>query len=194
MISKELVWKLLTEQILNPDTQWSLGTFGAIAEFSRDPAEPVKLTTSGSEISAVTERGGLNIHMVEGLRPFASESVTKLSWAHRVALCLPKSACEMSRRTVLTELGPDSSALRRGDRESTLLDLGLYALQADLCIRVADNAVTAKLREHVGRSVFEPGNPAMGIILAANPHRVFISRMGRVEVYQVHTRMCFQSF
>jgi hypothetical protein len=35
-----------------------------------------------------------------------------------------------------------------------------------------------------GRSVFEPGNPAMGVILAANPHRVFISRIGRIEVYQ----------
>jgi hypothetical protein len=32
--------------------------------------------------------------------------------------------------------------------------------------------------------VFEPGNPAMGMILAANPHRVFISRLGRIEVYQ----------
>ena len=33
-------------------------------------------------------------------------------------------------------------------------------------------------------AVFEPGNPAMGMILAANPHRVFISRLGRIEVYQ----------
>jgi hypothetical protein len=32
--------------------------------------------------------------------------------------------------------------------------------------------------------VFEPGNPAMAMILAANPHRVFISRLGRIEVYQ----------
>jgi hypothetical protein len=30
----------------------------------------------------------------------------------------------------------------------------------------------------------EPGNGAMAAILAANPHRVFISRIGRVEVYQ----------
>jgi hypothetical protein len=32
--------------------------------------------------------------------------------------------------------------------------------------------------------VFEPGNPAMAMILTANPHRVFISRLGRIEVYQ----------
>ena len=184
MISKEQIWKLLNEQVINPDTLWSLGTFGAIAEFSRDATEAVRISTSGSDISAVTGRGGLTLHMVEQLRPFASESITMLNWAHRVALCLPKSACEMSRRSVLTELGPDRGALRVEDRGHTLFDLGLDALQTDLCVRVGDEATVAQLREHVGGSVFEPGNPAMGIILASNPHRVFISRVGRVEVYQ----------
>jgi hypothetical protein len=184
MISKEQVSKLLNEQVLNPDTQWSLGTFGAIAEFSRDPTEAVKISTSDPGISAVTGRGGLTIHMVEELRLFASESITRLNWAHRVALCLPRSACAMNRRSVLTELGPDTGALRVEDRGGVLFDLGLDALQADLCVRLADEATVAQLREHVGGSVFEPGNPAMGIILASNPHRVFISRVGRLEVYQ----------
>ena len=44
--------------------------------------------------------------------------------------------------------------------------------------------MAARLRQHAGRPVFEPGNPAMGMILQANPHRVFISRLGRIEVYQ----------
>jgi hypothetical protein len=184
MISQAQILKLLTEHILNAGTQWSLGTFGAIAEFSRDPDEPVKLTTSEEEIAAVTKRGGVAIRMVEGLRPFASESITRLNWNHRVALCLTKSACAMSQRAVLTELGPDTGALRAEDRGNILFDLGLDALQADLCIRLADAAVVANLRAHVGRSVFEPGNPAMAIILSASPHRVFISRVGRIEVYQ----------
>ena len=34
---------LLQREISDPDTQWSLGTFGAIAEFSRDHGEPVQL-------------------------------------------------------------------------------------------------------------------------------------------------------
>ena len=64
MISSEQVWGLLNEQILNPDTQWSLGTFGAIAEFSRDPAEVVKISTPWfGDFPAVTERGGLTIHV-----------------------------------------------------------------------------------------------------------------------------------
>ena len=47
--------------MMNAATQWSLGTFGAIAEFSRDPGEPLKLTASETEISAVTQRGGITI-------------------------------------------------------------------------------------------------------------------------------------
>jgi hypothetical protein len=175
---------LLTEQIKNAETQWSLGTFGAIAEFSRDQGEPVNVTISAKEISAVTERGGVAIRLIEKLRPFASESLTRLGWSHRIALCLPKDACEMSRRAVLTEIGPDADALRIEDRGNILFDLGLDALQADLCIRLTEGSDLARLREYAGRSLFEPGNPAMGIIFSANPHRVFLSRIGRVEVYQ----------
>ena len=51
-------------------------------------------------------------------------------------------------------------------------------------MRIGDPDLAARLREHTGRAVFEHGNPAMGMILAANPPRVFISRLGRIEVYQ----------
>jgi hypothetical protein len=182
MIIRQRVLQLLTDQILDPRTQWSLGTFGGIAEFSRNPDEAVKLSTSDAGIAAVTERGGVAITLREELRPFASESLTKQSWSHRVALCLPASVCAMNQRSVLTELGPDDHALRKQDRPGVLFDLGLDALQADLCIRLTDPDVIAKLQDHAGRSVLEAGNPAMGFILAANPHRVFASRIGRVEV------------
>jgi hypothetical protein len=184
MISQAQISKLLTDQILDAGTQWSMGTFGGIAEFSRDPGEPVKLTTSDQVVAAVTGRGGIAVRHPEGLLLFASEGITRLNWSHRVALCLPIGGCAMNRRHALTELGPDADALRAEDRDGVLFDLGLDALQADLCVRIADARPVAGLREHAGRSVFEPGNPAMGMILAASPHRVFISRVGRVEVYQ----------
>ena len=79
----------------------------------------------------------------------------------------------MNRRGVLTELGPDAQALRAEDRDAILFDLGLGALQADFCVRIDDGELAASLRQHAGRPIFEPGNPAMGIILQANPHRVF---------------------
>jgi hypothetical protein len=184
MMTQQQVRDLLAGHISDPDTQWSLGTFGGIAEFSRDQNEPVKLTTSATVIAAVTERGAVAIEAHEKLRPFASESITKQSWSHRVALCLPVHLCAMNRRNVLTELGADPKALREQDRAGVLFDIGLDALQADLCIRTSEPEAIAKLRIYTGRSVFEPGNPAMGAILAANPHRVFVSRIGRLEVYQ----------
>jgi len=85
---------------------------------------------------------------------------------------------------VLTELGPDHDALRDGDKGAILFDLGLDALQVDAAVRVADPGIVAQLRAQAGRSLFEPGNPAMATILGANPHRVFIGRLGRVEVFQ----------
>src|SRR5258708_7240654 len=174
----------LLQEIANPDTQWSLGTFGAIAEFARDPDEPVLLTQSDEAIAAVTPRGGIALKPPPSSRPFAPESVTKSGWNQRIALCLPSDDCAMNGRKVLAEIGTDHEALRPEDRCAILFDLGLGALQADFCVRIADRDLAARLREFCGRAVFAHDNPAMGMILSANPHRVFISRLGRIEVYQ----------
>jgi hypothetical protein len=175
---------LLHAQIADPDTQWSLGTFGGIAEFSRDRAEKVRLTQSATGATAVTTRGGIAIELSNDCRPLAFECITRSSWSQRVTLCLPAGGCATNRRTVLTELDVDREALQPEHRGSVLFDLGLGALQADLCVRIDDHNIVARLRSHCGRSVFDPANPAMGVVLETNPHRVFISRIGRIEVYQ----------
>jgi hypothetical protein len=184
MATQSAAIDLLHAQIADPDTQWSLGTFGGIAEFSRDRDEKARLTQSATGAAAVTARGGIAIELSNGCRPFAFECITRSSWSQRVALCLPAGGCAMNRRTVLTELDVDREALQPEHRGSTLFDLGLGALQADLCVRIDDHNMVARLRSHCGRSVFDPANPAMGLLLETNPHRVFISRIGRIEVYQ----------
>jgi hypothetical protein len=167
---------LLHAQIADTDTQWSLGTFGGITEFSRDRGEEVRLTQSATGAAAVTARGGIAIELSDDCRPFAFECITKSSWSQRVAFCLPAGGSAMNRRTALTELDVDREALQPEHRGSTLFDLGLGALQADLCVRIDDHTMVARLRSHCGRSVFDPANPAMGLLLETNPHRVFISR------------------
>jgi hypothetical protein len=82
--------ELLQREISNPDAQWSLGTFGAIAEFSRDHGEPVRLAQSTEAVSAVTPRGAIVLKPHAAARAFASEGLTKTGWNQRVALCLPK--------------------------------------------------------------------------------------------------------
>lgn len=172
----------LDTQMADAETQWSVGTFGALAEFARDAGEPVALARGMTSLAAVTERGGIRLALRTDMRPFAFETTTKDSWNHRVALCLPERDCAMNARTVLTELGADGDALREGDRDAVLFDLGLGALQVDCCVRIVDPEVAAHLRAHCGHPVF--GSSAMGIILATNPHRVFLSRLGRIEVFQ----------
>jgi hypothetical protein len=90
----------------------------------------------------------------------------------------------MSKRTVLTELAPDTRALREQDQGAVLFDLGLGATQVDCCIRTADAGLIKELRAQAGQSLFAPGNPAMELVLRESPHRVFATRLGRVEVYQ----------
>jgi len=177
-------FEFLAAQLLNAETQWSLGIFGAIAEFARDPDEPFTFQRGKASLSVMTARGSLRIKPPANLRPVAFETTTRDSWSSRVALCLPEDRCGMSRRRALTELGPDDGALREQDRDSILFDLGIDALQADLCIRVSDPELLAQLRKQEGRSLTEADNPAMCVIVAASPHRVFLSRVGRIEVYQ----------
>jgi hypothetical protein len=173
----------LAGQLTNIEAGFSVGTFGAIAEFTRD-IEPASFVQSDETIGVVTGRGGLRVVLHPELRLIASESPTSEAWNHRVALCLPRPVCTMNGRMELTEIGTDTDALRDEDHYGVLFDLGLGTLQVDVCIRSADPQVTAALRDRAGKSVFAPGNDAMSIILAANPHRVLISRIGRAEVFQ----------
>jgi hypothetical protein len=130
----------------DPETGFSLGTFGTIAEFTRDTGELASFQRSPDSIGTVTARGGLRIDRHPDLRLIASEQPTRDDWSHRLALCLPHAACAMNRRAVLTEIGADAGALRCGDRDAVLFDLGLATLQVDVCIRGADPQVIAALR------------------------------------------------
>ena len=177
-------FELLFGQLADPHAQWSLGTFGAIAEFMRDPDEPAEIAGDETSLSVVTPRGGIRLVARPNLRPVAFETITTQSWSQRVAFCLPAAESAMNRRAVLTELGPDTEALRTQDRDAVRFDLGLDGHQVDCCVRTADAELVAGLRAHAGRSLVEPGNPAMGLILRHSPHRVFVTRAGRAEVYQ----------
>ena len=177
-------FELIEAQIADPDAQWSLGTFGAIAEFMRDADEPAELAQAEQSFSVVTPRGGLRIEARPDLRPVAFETITTSAWSQRVAFCLPEDASAMSQRAALTEVGPDRGALRPQDRDALLFDLGLGVHQVDCCIRAAEPELIAGLRAAAGRSLFEPGNGAMGLILRHSPHRVFATRAGRAEVFQ----------
>ena len=90
----------------------------------------------------------------------------------------------MAGRDSLAELGADEDGLRPQDQGSILFDMGLGIPHVDVCVRTADQDLISLLRENAGTSLFAHHNPAMATIKEQSPHRVFLSRLGRVEVYQ----------
>ena len=84
--------EFLAVQMADHEANWSLGTFGAIAEFMRDAHEPVALSSGDARVAAVTARGGIRIEPREHMRLFASESTTRESWSHVFRCACPRLA------------------------------------------------------------------------------------------------------
>lgn len=173
---------LLADKLAQPGIGWSIGVFGALAEFERDPAEPAELR----DLSVATPRGAIRLEPLAGCEalPYEPRSAKQQNRSLGIALCLSQEQARVGRNTVLTELGPDHAAIRAQDRSALLFDLGIDTPYGVFCVRTADAAHTARLRENAGKVFLTPGNPFFREMVAMSPHRVFISRLGRIEVYQ----------
>lgn len=178
---------LLRQQLTDRHAGWSIGSFGAIGEFHQRPDDQL-LVDKPDQITRATEKGAIRLQPagVQQAKTVAYETLSGHShrWNQGVVLCLPSDLAVMNRRSVLTELGPDTDAIRAEDRQSVLFDMGLAQAQIDFCIRTSDPELIACLRSSEGLPLAQAGNPAMAAILTNHPHRVVVSQLGRVEVYQ----------
>lgn len=160
-------------------TSWSIGMLGAVAEFFRAQDET---HTTDNATCVVTARGAIGISVTGATRAVACPADG--GEPSSIALCLPAADCTMHGRSVITEAGPDHGALRDRDRDAILFDLGLGSPYFDFYIRTADPAAIKSLRKGIGLSLFDARHSLPRDILAMHPHRVFVSRLGRIEVYQ----------
>ena len=168
---------LITRHIADPQAGWAIGTFGAIAEFHRDAGEPVALRSH----AAVTSRGGIELCTLDAVCPVAWECpAAGDSWTHGIAFCLPQEEGAMSSRTVVTEVGADAGALREEERDGILFDLGVGAAHCDICVRTSDPEILLALRAAAGQALLE--TELFDALREMSPARVFLSRLGRVEV------------
>ncbi len=181
--------ELLAEHLSNPESSWSMGSSGAVAEFFQDAGEVID-TGSSDDLTRLTPRGGIRIELQQDVGICAYENKSSHGTArHHIAFCLPEGSSGMSNNEVLTELGQDVSALSADDRDALLFDLGVSSLgsgcfQLDFCVRTNDLDLLEFLREHCGSSIFEHGSPVFPRLLESQPQRVVITRLGRIEVYQ----------
>ncbi len=177
---------ILRQHLNDPDTEWSLGTFGAIAEFHRDAAETVGIEDQEPSASAITKRAAISIvdHPQATLLPYETLSTIPTAWSQGVMVCLPKHAAAFSNRAGVCDLGADAAALLPTEPGSHLFDLGLGLGHIDVCIRTADRPLIERLGGLGGRPFLDLPDDAIAAIKDANPVRVFLSRLGRIEVNQ----------
>lgn len=178
---------LISSHITDPSSSWSIGAFGAIAEFHRGRDEHCALQVAEhtGETAAVSDGGALRIRLTPAARACAYElpSARSALWLQGVALCLPEAEARMGARAVISELGADRDAIRAQDAGDIVFDLGLALANVDFCVRSGDPALIAALRAVSGASLL--GAPALVERLKRDsPHRVVMSALGRIEVYQ----------
>ncbi len=176
---------LIRRYLADLDCGWAIGTYGAIAEFVRDPGEP-ELLSQPEQLSLATARGALRLEPPLEAAVIAYETLTsrRNGWTHGLAFCLPAEQARSHRRAHLTEIGPDNEPVLEADRGAILFDIGAGAPHIDAWIRTRDSALIAGLRQECGRAILTAGDRAMELIKRASPHRVFRSALGRLEVFQ----------
>lgn len=172
----------LQSQFAETSTSWSIGAFGAIAEFHH--VDGLKSDVVGA--TAISPLGAIRLAVAPAARLIAYEMLSAYPerWLHGVALCLPENVARMSRRNTITELGPDVDALRPRDRGAHLFDLGLERDNSDFCVRTEDAALVALLRAAAGTPLIQDDHALIDALIEASPHRVVLSKLGRIEVYQ----------
>jgi hypothetical protein len=177
---------LLRDYLTDRDSSWSIGGYGAIAEFHRLDGDGAEAGSDDDTLWLTTEHGAIGISPCRELVAYAYQLLSRhpRRWQQGFALCLPWRRALLARRPVLTELGPDRSALRPRDRHGVLFDLGLALPHVDACVRTDSRALVTALRKACGQDLLRSSGAVMNAIKDANPHRVFLSRLGRVEVYQ----------
>ena len=173
---------VIATHLADPSSTWSVGTFGVLAEFARAPEEPCET----GDLTVVTGRGAIRVEPVAEIRALAYEALSARpgQWHHGVFFCLRYADSHLRTHRAVTELGRDRHAIRADDRDGILFDLGLGAASFGFCVRTADSALLRELRRAAGTKLLDPAHRLAHRIVEASPHRVALTRLGRIEVYQ----------
>ncbi|MDH3315126.1 MAG: hypothetical protein OER43_05095 [Gammaproteobacteria bacterium] len=176
--------RFLDEELSDPESGFSIGVSGAIAEFMRSNGE-AELRREGPVRTVTTRDGAMRVALTPEVVPVAAESPSRRPeyWQQQVAFCLAEDQAAMGGRRVLTELGTDADAIDASGRRQLRFDLGLGLRHVDACIRTDDTQLIAVLRRLEGRALFTDAREACDVIIARSPPRVFCSRLGRIEVF-----------
>ncbi|SCW35407.1 hypothetical protein SAMN02927924_00140 [Sphingobium faniae] len=179
---QSLPFSLLADLAADPANGWSIGTFGVAGEFMRDTDEPATIHRDDERIEIVTPRGAMRFAPVDDMHTVAWDSLSAdgESWGHGMAICM---AVPATPHRAIHALGVDAQALRPDDRTHRLFGLGGGHGAVDMALRTDDADLIAAMDRSVG-TAFLGHDEIMRHVLRAQPHRVLLSPIGRIEIFQ----------
>jgi len=186
-LSKRRLAALICSSLDDPESTFTAGTYGAVAEFSIGANEPFDLFNLKQGVGIETQRGAFGFRPLTSFKGFAFNRTDDESGEevldHLVLAVHAKKGCA-SRNKGVTEIGPDHGTLLDDGADQILFDLGVGAYHADFCVRTKDPALLSVLRANQGGSVLDEKGPLADAIMKAQPDRVVVTQLARIEVRQ----------
>ena len=161
---------------------WVLGVYGGVGEFNRDPDEPCEISRDQNVITAVTSRAALRFVVSSASRLLRVDGETPGDPPRAYCLAVHRSRVNLPALDGLTCLGKDDGAIRPGDRNAHLFDLGLGRDKARFFVRTRNPEMLETLHNAEGLPLKDMLGQAGSTLLKLSPGRVIETGVGRVEV------------
>jgi len=180
--SGEVLMAALIDLARQPNIGWSIGVYGAVAEFvTRNASIPeIEIGGDGGLILR-TPGGSLRLRPPPGTRMF--ELVGAARKLERRVLALHRSRLRAMPASGVTELGADEEAIGPAHRTERLFDLAVTRSMIRFCVRTGEASLIAALQRANGLDALDPAIGLVPALLASSPDRVVISPIGRIEVF-----------
>jgi predicted Fe-S protein YdhL (DUF1289 family) len=161
---------------------WTMGCYGAVAEFRIEDGEPGEVEIRGGTITARTDRGAFRLTVDGSVRALALYEAPGALTLRAVILVLPRIRAGIPRAAGLEPLGADRTAIRPDEQDHSLYDLGLSRGTTRFCVRAGQPDLIAALDGVAGRPWQDAMRSVGDKIRQANPVRVVETALGRIEV------------
>ncbi len=171
------------QSLRNRTGTWAFGCDGASARFICAENEPCEILAAEDGIAALAARGGIQLKIDENVRALQLHGGKPKGGA--ILLVVLKANASLPVATGLTPLGRDTGALKPECRGEPWFDAGLGRADLQLCIRTGESTLAEMLTRLAGAALPEVLRVAGPAIRDHCPTRVFVSPMGRAEIFSL---------
>jgi predicted Fe-S protein YdhL (DUF1289 family) len=175
--------EFVAESLDQKSGTWVLGCYGATAEFICHPNEPCGVSVTGETITAISDRGALQLTIDEQVRALRLRADHTRHGARAIFLVVLKARATLPVAKTLTPLGRDEGAVRPECRNDAWFDLGLGRADLRFCVRAPATDLLDTLNQVSGLSLTDVLQAAGATIVKHSPARIVESPLGRAEIY-----------